>query len=252
MHKLSVTIITKNEELNIKRCLESVSWADEIVVVDSGSIDKTLDICIEFGCKIISTEWLGFGKTKQMAVDNASNDWILSLDADEVLTPELQNEIKVLLQGNPVSHGYRIKRVSFYLGKQIKHCGWDKDRTLRLFNKNCGAFNDKPLHESVQINGTIGLLNNPMLHFTYPTLSSHLEKIRRYAEIAAQTLSERGRKSSPCSAVLRGCLKFFKMYVLQLGFLDKKHGILLSMNSAWGVYCKYVLLWEKNRSKSST
>ena len=251
MNKLSVAIITKNEELNISRCLQSVSWADEIVIVDSGSIDKTKEICQAFDCKFIESEWKGFGKTKQFAVQNTSHDWVLSLDADEVITPELRNEITELLQTNPRYYGYRIKRTSFYLGKQIKHCGWDKDHTLRLFNKYFGAFNDKPVHESVQINGAIGLLRNPMLHYTYPTLEAHFNKMKRYAQIGAEALYQKSRQSSPCTAIFRGCLKFFKMYLLQRGFLDGKHGFLLSYNSGWGVYLKYLLLWEMNQSKSS-
>lgn len=252
MRKLSVTIITKNEELNIRRCLKSVLWADEIVVLDSGSSDKTKEICLSFDCKMIESEWLGFGRTKQLAVQNATHDWILSVDADEVVTPELKNEITQLLRGEPRFNGYRIKRTTFYLGKQINHCGWDRDFTLRLFNRNFGVFNDKPVHESVQIKGAVGLLKCPLLHYTYPTLSSHFDKMRSYARLGAQVLFEKGRHYSPFAAILRSCLKFLKMYLLQRGFLDGRHGFLLSFNSAWGVYLKYLLLWEMNQSKSST
>ncbi len=251
MHKLSITIITKNEEHNIKRCLDSVKWADEIIIVDSGSVDKTIDICREYGCKIIETEWRGFGKTKQLAVNNASNDWILSVDADEIITEDLKDEIISLLSNDPPLFGYRIKRRSFYLGKRISFCGWDRDYTLRLFNRQHGAFNDKPVHESVRINGDIGHLKGMMLHYTYPTIDSHYVKMKRYADIGAQNLYQKGRNSNPGMAIIRGIFKFIKMYIFQLGFLDGKHGFLLSYNSAWGVYLKYLLLWEMNRSKSS-
>ncbi|MFO7660580.1 MAG: glycosyltransferase family 2 protein [Candidatus Cloacimonadaceae bacterium] len=252
MHKLSVSIITKNEEHNIRRCLESVIWADEIVVVDSGSVDKTKEICREYECKIIESEWLGFGKTKQLAVQNTSYNWVLSVDADEVITPELKSEITELLKSEPRHYGYRIKRSSFYLGRQIRYCGWNRDYTVGVFNKNFGAFNDRTVHEFVEIKGEIGLLNGIMLHYTYPTLNLHFDKMRRYSEMGAQNLYQKGRSSSPCAAILRGCLKFLKMYLLQLGCLDGKLGFLLSYNSAWGIYQKYILLWEKNKSKSST
>ncbi len=250
--KLSVVIITLNEDKNIRRCLESVKWASEIIIVDSGSTDNTEAICKEYNCKIIKSPWLGFGKTKQVAVSYASNDWILSIDSDEEVTPLLMKEIQDLLLTKPDYNGYRVKRISYYLGKIIKHCGWNKDYTLRLFNKQFGNFNDKPVHEYVVVSGDIGLLNHPMMHYTYPDLNSHFCKMKRYAELGADVLYQRNRMTTPAMALLRGISKFLKMYILQLGFLDGRNGFLLSINSGWGVYLKYLLLWEKNKSKSST
>jgi len=252
MVKLSVAIITKNEENNIQRCLKSINWADEIVVLDSGSTDETVNICHQFNCRVIQSDWKGFGKTKQLAMENTTNNWVLSIDADEVITTDLKIEIKHLLEKEPPYKGYRIRRNSFYLGKQIRHCGWDKDFTLRLFNKNYGRFNDNLVHESFQTESAIGFLKSPMLHYTYTILDSHIEKMRRYAELSAETSFRKGKKSSVCVSLLRGFLKFIKMYFLQLGFLDGKNGFLLSYNSGWGVYLKYLLLWEMNKSKSST
>jgi glycosyltransferase involved in cell wall biosynthesis len=251
MIKLSTAIITLNEEANIERCLKSVRWADEIVIVDSGSTDSTQEICHKYNCKFIPSPWLGFGKTKQLAVDKASNNWILVLDADEELTPELIEEIKALLNSEPPCSGYRIKRNSFYLGKPVRHCGWNNDYTLRLFNRNCGGFNDKTVHEYVELKGQVCQMKNAMLHYTYPDLDTHFTKMRKYAVLGADAMYKKGKKSNPCSAVLRSNLKFLKMYFLQLGFLDGKTGFLLSVNSAWGVYLKYLLLWAKNKSKSS-
>jgi len=249
MHQLSVVIITKNEEKNISRCLESVSWADEIVVADSGSIDRTKSICSEFDCQIFDVEWQGFGKTKQQAVSFASHDWILSLDADEVLTPYLQTEIKALLSSQPQYHGFRIKRNSFYEGQPIRFCGWDKDYTLRLFNRKKGGFNSKPVHEFVEVQGKIGKLNSPMLHYTYPDKASHYQKMKFYAELGANALLAQGKKTNLMTAYLRALAKWIKMYILRLGFLDGKAGFLLCLRSAWGVYFKYRLLWEKTRSE---
>lgn len=243
-NRLSIAIITKNEELNIGRCLKSVSWADEIVVVDSGSTDKTIDISTEHSCKIIKTSWLGFAKTKQLAVDNCSNDWVLVLDADEVITEPLKIKIKSILQ-SPEFSGYKIKRSSFYLGKLIRHCGWDKDYTLRLFEKSKGKFNEKLVHESVKIeNDNVGTIEDVMLHYTYPTIDLHIAKMGMYSELGAKTLFNKGRRSGILNAVIRGTLKFLKMYIVKLGFLDGKTGFILCINSSFGVYLKYLKLWE--------
>jgi glycosyltransferase involved in cell wall biosynthesis len=193
MNQISVAIITKNEENNIERCLNSIKWADEIVVVDSGSVDKTVHICQAAKAKVILSDWLGFGKTKQFAVENCSNQWILVLDADEIITDELKNKIRKILE-NPHFSGYRIKRKSFYLKKMIQHCGWDKDYTLRLFDKEKGRFNDKIVHESVVIpDGKIGKIEEPILHYTYPTLASHFSKMISYASLGAQQDFNKGK-----------------------------------------------------------
>ena len=151
---LSVSIITKNEEDNIERCLDSVKWANEIIIVDSGSTDHTLEICKSYNCKIIETEWLGFGLTKQIGVNAATNNWILSIDADEEVTSELKNKILELVQSTTF-HAFNIKRVSYYLKKRIQYSGWQTDRPLRLFNKQYGNFNDASVHESVVINSNL-------------------------------------------------------------------------------------------------
>ena len=242
-NKLSVTIITKNEEKNIERCLKSVKWADEIIVVDSGSVDNTIKICEQYNCKIIKSEWLGFGLTKRKAVSYAKNDWILSIDADEQITPELKIKIEKILE-NPQFKSYDIKRISYYLGKQIEHCGWNHDFPLRLFNKDFGNFNDKIVHESVDISGKKDRICQPMLHFTYPTIESHFKKMDQYSTLGAQTLFGKNRTSTVFEAILRGFFKFIKMYFIQLGFLDGEKGFVLCQNSAIGVYLKYLKLWK--------
>lgn len=246
MEKLSVTIITKNEEKNIERCLKSVQWADEIVVVDTDSTDNTVKICKSYHCKVLQTEWKGFGSTKKYAVDGASNDWIFSIDADEEVTDSLRKKILEILKV-PSNKAYKIKRNSFYLGKQIKYAGWDKDYPLRLFNRKFGNFNDKLVHESVEIDEKPAAINEPILHYTYPTLKSHYKKLIRYGELDARKKIEKKGSSSISKALLAGIIKFVKMYIFQKGFMDSKIGLVLCLNSAIGVYIKYMFLWEKTK-----
>ncbi len=246
-NKLSVTIITKNEEKNIGRCLASVQWADEIIVVDSGSKDLTLKVCELYKCKVVQTKWQGFGKTKQFAVDLASNDWILSLDADEEVSESLKDKIINILK-NPDKKAYKIKRTSFYLGKEVKHCGWDKDFPLRLFNKKFARFNDKSVHESVQTKEKKGIIFEVIYHYSFPSLKIHLNKMIKYSELGAERLYKNGKKSSIGNAVFRGIFKFIKMYFLQSGYLDGKIGLLISFISGFGVSYKYFRLWELNHN----
>jgi glycosyltransferase involved in cell wall biosynthesis len=242
MNKLSVTIITKNEEKNIGNCLSSVDWVDEVIVLDSGSEDHTLEVCTLYpNVKIHRTHWLGFGKTKKKAVDIASHDWILSLDADEEITLELKKRIQRILE-NPQADGYSIKRKSYYLGKKINHCGWDRDYPLRLFNRTKGNFNDAIIHESVKIDGKKEKIHEVILHYTYPTILSHIKKIGHYSDLGAK--KQQVNKGSIGKAVWRGIFKFIKMYFLQRGFWDGKIGLVLSINSAYGVFLKYLKLWE--------
>lgn len=241
MNKISATIITLNEEVNIERCLKSLDWVNEIVIVDSGSTDHTIAICEKYNCKIIIAEWKGFGKTKKNAVDAASNDWIFSIDADEEVTNDLKNKILSILE-DPKFEGYKIKRTSYYLGARIKYCGWDRDFPVRLFNRKNGNFNDKEVHESVIINGQKGKVNESLLHYTYPTISSHISKMNRYTDLS---LLQQKKHYSIFSAIIFGINKFFNMYFLQKGFLDGKVGFLLCLNSSYGVFLKYIKTWQK-------
>jgi len=244
---LSVVIITRNEERNIRGCLASVRWADEVVVVDSGSTDNTVGLCRQSGCRVIETEWLGFGRTKRLAVDSASNDWILALDADEQVSASLRQSIADLFGTGPDRNGYRVKRRTFYLGREVRHCGWNHDYPVRLFHRKHGNFNERTVHESVQLSGPAGTIEEAILHYSYPTVHSHLQKMERYAELGAEAMLGQGRRSSVPLALLHGAGKFLKMYVWQLGFLDGQTGFLLALHSAFGVYWKYVKLWEQNR-----
>lgn len=246
MNKISAVIITKNEELNIERCLKSLHWVDEIVVVDSGSTDGTIEICKKYNCKIVNSDWLGFGRTKKLAVNSAANNWIFSIDSDEEVTVNLKNKIEQILE-NPKHNGYRIKRNSFYLGRLIKHCGWENDFPLRLFNRKFGNFNGKEVHESVQIKEDIVHINEHLLHYTYPTIEIHIKKTDRYSTIQAQEMYNSGKSFPIIFAILFGINKFINMYLLRLGFLDGREGFILCSIYALGVYLKYVKLWMLNK-----
>lgn len=246
-NKLSVVMITKNEEANIQACLESVRWADEIVVRDSGSTDRTVELCRKFGCKVIQGKWEGFGLSKRVAVEAARHSWILSLDADERVTEPLALKIQQILE-NPKYHGYRIQRHSYYLGHRIRFSGWQFDRPLRLFDKRFGNFNEKVVHESVQLQGPVGFIKEPLLHYPYPDLSSHMAKMSRYAFLASELPSPHRCRFLGC-VFFHGIHKFLKMYFFQWGFLDGWPGLVLAVNSAFGVYLKYLNRWVEAKSK---
>lgn len=245
--KVSVAIITKNEEHNIRSCLKSIRWADEIVVVDSGSSDATPNICRDFGCRVVETSWLGFAKTKQLAVDHCSHEWVFVLDADEVVSDKLQSAIPLVIN-NTGFHAFRIKRNSFYLGKAIRYSGWGSDYTLRLFRKDSGRFNNKLVHESVVMHeGTTGKIHDPIFHYTYPRVGSHIEKMVVYARLGAEQHYANGRRCNLFMPLFSGMFKFVKMYIMKAGIFDGKEGLILALNASFGEYLKYLLLWEKSR-----
>jgi len=233
MTKLTVVIITHNEEDAIQRCLDSVKpVADEIVVVDSLSDDYTAEICRTNGCKVFSREFDGYGAQKQFGVDQASNNWILSVDADEVLTKELQEEInrvKTDLIGNT---GFKIPFSLSYMGKILKHGGVGHESHLRLFNRNKGRFTQVPVHEGVEVDGTIGLLKGKIIHYSYHDLSHQLEKINKYSSQAAQNFRNKGKSFPKWWVALKFPASFFTIYFIKKGFLDGYAGFLWSFLNA--------------------
>ena len=246
--KISAAIITKNEERNIARCLESLDWVDEIVVVDSGSTDRTLEICEEHCCRIIRTEWLGFGPTKQRAVDSVSNDWVLSIDADEEVTPGLAGEIQEILAQEEIKAGYKIRWLSMYLGKWIRHSGWNKQFKPKLFDRTKARFTDAVAHETVKIEGEVGKLKHALRHYTYPDLATVKSKMESQAEWGAQLLDQKGRRPSRLNAYTHSAWTFFRTYVLGAGFLDGHTGLTLAKNRAYMVYLKYIRHWQRHRT----
>jgi len=246
--KISACIITKNEERNIERCLSSLFWVDEIVVVDSGSTDKTLEICEKHKCKIIASEWLGFGPTKNLAVSIAKNNWILSIDSDEEISPLLMKRIQSL--DTTKYNGFLIKRSSYFLGKKIKFSGWQNDYPIRFFNKKYGNFNNETVHESVILSPfRTSKINEEILHYPYTSIFDHLVKINLYSELSASKMQKKNKKVSILFAILSGLIKFIKMYFIKLGFLDGKEGFILSFNSSFAQTIKYLKLWSLNNKQ---
>lgn len=247
---LSVIIIAHNEEKNLDRCLKSVNWAQEIVVLDSGSTDQTRWIAKKYTDKIWEVKWEGFGKTKELARQKASKAWVLSIDADEEVTPKLQEEILRAVQNHSYS-GYFVSRKSLFLGKWMEHSGWYPDYVLRLFRKESGQFDKALVHEQAQVKGEIGYLKNPLLHYTYPNLEHYFSKLKCYTTLAAQQLHQKGVRAYPWDLIFRPPATFFKMYTLKLGFLDGWQGFVLAILSSYQVLIKYLKLMGLNfRSKN--
>lgn len=247
--KISVTIITHNEEENIENCLKSIKWADEIVVVDSFSTDKTLAICKKYKARIIKYKWLGYSKQKNLAIDNSRNEWVLSLDADERITKELLDEIKKEFERGDAADGYYIARKNFFLGKWIKHCGWYPDYNLRLFKKTKGRFIEREVHERAEVNGAAKYLKHPMEHYTYKTLSDFISRLDRYSTLSAMELHKKGKRAGWSHFTIRPLSTFLKMYFFKNGFLEGFYGILLSGLYAFYTFSKYAKLWEMQKKR---
>ncbi|MBV6496797.1 MAG: hypothetical protein JFAIHJKO_01925 [Pyrinomonadaceae bacterium] len=249
--KISAVIITLNEEQNIARAIRSVRWADEVVVVDSGSTDSTRQIASELGARVIEQEWLGFGRQKQFAVDAAANDFIFSLDADEEASEELSAEIRQLLRHDSISDGYRIPRLAVYLGREIRHGGWYPDFQLRLFDRRKGRWSDEVIHESFKLDegACSGQLHNDILHFTCNDISEHARMIQeRYAPLSARSMYEKGKRTSVVKILAAPVFSFFRDYVLRAGFLDGTQGVMIAGFGAYNVFLKNAFLWQMHRA----
>jgi glycosyltransferase involved in cell wall biosynthesis len=249
MEKISVAIITHNEAQNIRGCLESVKWADEIVVVDNGSTDSTLEICREYGAHIYREEWKGYSRQKNSAIEKTRNDWVLSLDADERVSLELRREIEAVLAKDPSIDGYFFPRKNFFLGRWIQHCGWYPDLNLRLFRKSRGRFLERAVHERIEVQGKTGTLKNPLVHETYRSLSDFFLRMDRYSTLAAREMHQEGRRYCWIDAFFRPPFTFLQMYLLRAGFLEGYDGFLLSVLYAFYTFAKYSKLRELRESE---
>lgn len=247
MAKLSVIVITKNESANIRACLESVAWADEIIVVDSASTDGTQEIAREFTPQVhVHADWPGFGAQKNRALDYASKDWVLSLDADERVTPELRAEIEAVLL-DALADGYEIPRLSSFCGRFMRHSGWHPDYVLRLFRRGKARFSDALVHESVQLQGSAARLRQPLLHYSYRDFEDVLSKLNSYSSAASAMLERRGKKGGLLQATGHGLWAFIRTYFLRAGFLDGREGFMLAVMNAENSYYRYIKLWLKQK-----
>ncbi len=260
MEKVSATIIVLNEELKIRDCLESVGWADEIIVSDTGSTDKTVELCETFGARVYKDRWRGYGAQKNLCAERARNDWILNIDADERVSPELKAEISTALENGPARHavparhatgegtaGYYIPRKNFFGATWIRHCGWWPDYNLRLYRKSSGRFAEKLVHEAVEVDGSKGYLGNPLVHRTYEDVPDYLERMERYSTLAAEQMLLEGRRTRALDILVRPAFTFLKMFVLKRGFLDGNAGLVLSKLYASYTRAKYAKLREMKK-----
>jgi len=245
MSRLSIILITKNEEHDLADCLKSVNWADEIIICDSGSTDATLDIARQFSDKVYSTDWPGFGPQKNRALDKASGQWVLSIDADERVSPELKDEILGVLSSHNPADAYSIPRHSFYCGHPIRHGDWRDDRVTRLFQRNKAKFCDSLVHESLQVEGQIASLKAPLIHHAFKDLHEVLRKIDHYSTLGAQNRHQKGKTGSLSQALGHALWTFIRGYIFRLGFLDGKAGFQLAVSNAEGCYYRYLkLAWN--------
>lgn len=239
---LSVVIITKNEAHAIADCLHSVSWADEIIVVDSGSTDDTVNICQQFGAKVtITDDWPGFGQQKNRALALASQPWVLSIDADERVTPELQEEIKRVIMAD-ANASYRMPRSSSYCGQFIRHSGWFPDYITRLFKRGHSKFSDDLVHERLLTEHPTLTLKSPLLHISYVNLEEVLDKVNRYSTAGAVMSHSRGKSATLGKAIRHGIWAFIRTYFIRLGLLDGKMGFVLAVSNAETTYYRYLKL----------
>jgi glycosyltransferase involved in cell wall biosynthesis len=245
--RLSVVVITLNEEERIRECLASVAWADEIVVVDAGSEDKTVAIAREFTDHVVIRSWDGYAAQKNFAIDRARGEWILSLDADEQVDAPLRAEIEATVAAPNASDGYRLARRNIMWGRWIRHGRLYPDRQLRLFRRARGRFADRAVHESVTVEGRIGELAAPLLHHSYRDTSDFLRRADRYSTLAAEEWVRDGTPFRATQLVTGPLGRFLSMYVLHRGFLDGWRGFLLAGLYAYYVFIRSAKIWEKTR-----
>lgn len=244
MPKLSVTVITQDESAHIDAALDSAAWADEVIVVDSGSTDDTTARAARHGARVLRRDWTGYGDQKNFAAAQASNDWILVLDADERVTPDLAREIRELLASDPPDAAYRMARVTNYLGKWIRTTDWYPNYLLRLYDRRRARWSNRPVHESLEIDGTVGKLRHELLHYPYRDVSDHLRRIDKYTSLAAQHMLTQGRRGGIGAIVVYPPAAFLRNYVARGGFRQGSAGLIISALNSYYVMLKFVKLWE--------
>jgi len=246
---VSVIVITKDEEAAIGRCLASVSWADEILVVDSGSTDRTVELARVAGARVtVMSDWPGFGPQKNRALDLATGDWVLSLDADEWVTPALAAEIRAAVKRADAPAAFQLPRLSSFVGREMRHSGWWPDYITRLFRRGAARFSDDLVHERLVVTGAVGRLSEPLRHESFTSLEEVVDKMNRYSSASARMRVERGKGGSVGSAVAHGLWAFIRTYILRAGFLDGREGFVLAVANAEGTYYRYLKAWLASRN----
>ena len=247
--KITAIVITRNEENNIGGCLASIPFAEEVVVVDSGSVDRTEEICRgDSRVRWYSEPWKGFGPQKNSALEKAGNDWVLSIDADERVSPELAGEIAALPLSAPGVDGYRVPRKSYFGKRWVRHGGWYPDHTIRLWRRGAGRFVDRSVHEVVRVDGKVGTLRGDLLHHTYMDTADFVERMNRYSTLGAVELRKKGARGSLFDLLFRPPFTFFRMYVLRRGFLDGALGFRLAVLYAMYTFLKYAKLRDADEA----
>jgi glycosyltransferase involved in cell wall biosynthesis len=241
---VSIVIVTKDEEENIEDALKSVADAQEIIIVDSFSTDRTVEICKGYTDKVFQHPWQGYARQKQLAIDYATGPWVCILDADERLTSELKAEMKEALS-NTVYHGFYLPRKNFFLGRWIRHSGWWPDHTLRLFRKEKAFLEDREVHEKVVVDGPAGYFKNPLEHYTYRTIADFLGKMENYSTLAAREIKKKSGGKNVFSVTVKPTFTFVRMFILRRGFLDGSYGLLLALLYSHYTFLKYVKTWDK-------
>ncbi|MFQ5700628.1 MAG: glycosyltransferase family 2 protein [Acidobacteriota bacterium] len=247
--KISVIVPTFNEQDNLQECLESVKWADEILVVDSFSTDRTLEIARRYTDRIIQREYINSASQKNWAIPQAAHRWVMVVDSDERVTGPLRDEIRALLDRGPRCSGYVIRRINHFRDRRIRFGGWGRDRVLRLWEKTKGRYQEKEVHAEVEVDGPVAELKHPLLHYSFRSWDSYMPRIDRYTSWGADEYFRRGRRATFLDLVLRPPARFFKRYILQLGCLDGMAGLMITGIDTWVVFLKYARLWERCRRR---
>ncbi|HBF34460.1 TPA: glycosyltransferase family 2 protein [Candidatus Sumerlaeota bacterium] len=249
--KITAIVPTGNEQENIRACLESLTWADEILVVDSFSKDDTVKIASELAHKVLEHEYVNSAAQKNWTIPQAAHPWILLVDADERVTPELRDEIQTLLESGPTHEAYYIRRLNHFMGRRIRFCGWQNDECIRLFMRDKSKYQDRHVHADVIVDGTVGRLKNKLLHYTFRSFDQYMGKFDRYTTWSAQDRAKRTSRVRWHHLTARPAFRFFKQYVLKQGFRDGLPGLIVCGLAAFSVFLKYAKLWEFQQKKKA-